>query len=131
MTSIPESHRDLMETSQIVIIATHGADGYPQVTAMWFLVDDNGRMTLSLNSARQKTKNLQRRPEASLFFVDPANPYRTLEIRGRATIEPDPEYVVAGQVSAKYGGADLREQDKPGETRVAVTFDPVKVNTFG
>lgn len=130
MVEIPESHRDLMETSQIVTLATHGADGFPQVTALWFLVDD-GKVRLSLNTSRQKTKNLKRRPEATLFFVDPANPYRTLEIRARATIEDDPDYVLADRVGAKYGGADLREQDQPGETRVAVTFDPVKVNTFG
>lgn len=130
MVEIPESHRDLMETSQIVTLATHGADGFPQVTALWFLVDD-GKVRLSLNTSRQKTKNLKRRPEATLFFVDPANPYRTLEIRARATIEDDPDYVLADRVGAKYGGADLREQDRPGETRVAVTFDPVKVNTFG
>jgi hypothetical protein len=72
-----------------------------------------------------------RRPESTLFFIDPANPYRTLEIRARAGIEPAPDYVLADQVGAKYGGADVRTMDQPGETRVAVTFMPVKVNTFG
>jgi hypothetical protein len=63
--------------------------------------------------------------------MDPANPYRTLEIRARAEIEPDPDYVFADRVGAKYGGADIRTMDQPGETRVVVTFVPVKVNTFG
>jgi hypothetical protein len=72
-----------------------------------------------------------RRPESTLFFMDPANPYRTLEIRTRAEIEPDPDYVFADRIGAKYGGADVRTMDQPGETRVVVTFVPVKVNTFG
>jgi PPOX class probable F420-dependent enzyme len=130
MSIIPESHADLIEKNQIVILGTNGADGYPQVTALWFLVED-GVIKASLNTARQKVKNLTRDERATLFFVDPQNPYRTLELRVKATIEPDPDYVFADKVGAKYGGANLREMDSPGETRVVVTFEPVKANTFG
>jgi PPOX class probable F420-dependent enzyme len=128
---IPATHRDLLQTSPIVILATEGADGYPQVTATWFLVDDDGTIKLSLNTARQKTKNLQRHPEATLFFVDPSNAYRTLEIRGRARVEPDRDYAFADRVGAKYGGADIRAMDGPGEERVVVSLTPVRINTFG
>jgi hypothetical protein len=76
-------------------------------------------------------RNLVRDPEATLFFTDPANPYRTLEIRARAGIVPDPDYVLADKVGAKYGGADLRKMDNPGESRVAISFTPVKINTYG
>ena len=131
MPDIPATHRDLLQSTPIVILATEGADGYPQVTATWFLLDDDGTLKLSLNSARQKTRNLQRNPEATLFFVDPANPYRTLEIRAQATLKPDPDYDFADRFAAKYGGADLRAMDQPGEERVVVSFTPVKVNTFG
>jgi PPOX class probable F420-dependent enzyme len=131
MAEIPASHRDLLETNQAVVLATHGADGFPQVTAVWFVVEDDGTVKLSLNTARQKTRNLRRYPEATLFFFDPANPYRTLEIRARAEIEPDPDYAFAERLGAKYGGADLRENDRPDETRVVASFAPGKVNTFG
>jgi PPOX class probable F420-dependent enzyme len=130
-TVIPESHRGLIDSNQIIILATTGPNQAPQVTAMWFLADEDGTIRASLNTARQKTKNLQTHPECSIFFVDPANPYKTLEIRARAEIEPDPDYVFADKISAKYGGADLRKQDRPGETRVKVTFTPTKINTFG
>ncbi len=131
MPEIPASHRDVLETSQIVILATTGPDDFPQVSAVWFLAESDGTVKLSLNTARQKTKNLQRRPEATLFFVDPANLYRTLEIRVRSTVGPDPDYAFADRLAAKYGGLDLRQSDRPGESRVVVTFTPVKVNTFG
>jgi PPOX class probable F420-dependent enzyme len=129
-TTIPESHRDLLDANQAVTLATIGPDGFPQVTAVWFLVDDDGRAKMSLNTSRQKTKNLQRRPECVLFYVDPTNPYRTLEIRARAEITPDPSYAFADRIGAKYG-ADIRANDRPGDTRVAIVFEPVKVNTFG
>jgi PPOX class probable F420-dependent enzyme len=131
MTAIPESHRDLLGTAPVGGVATIGPDGVPQVTASWFVAEDDGTVRMSLNTTRQKVKNLMRRPESTLFFMDPANPYRTLEIRARAEIEPDPDYIFADRVGAKYGGADVRTMDQPGETRVTVTFVPVKVNTFG
>jgi PPOX class probable F420-dependent enzyme len=131
MTAIPASHRDLIEKNQVAIVATVGPDGVPQVTASWFVAEEDGTVRMSLNTTRQKVKNLMRRPESTLFFIDPANPYRTLEIRARAEIEGDPDYVFADRVGAKYGGADVRTMDQPGETRVVVTFVPVKFNTFG
>lgn len=129
MQSIPDSHRDLLENNQIVILATNGPAGEPQVTALWFLFDD-GMIRMSINESRQKLKNLRKDPRASALFVDPANPYRTLELRGNVTIEPDPEYAFADKVGAKYS-ADLRKMDKEGESRAVVTLNFEKVHTFG
>lgn len=130
MPVIPESHRDLVDNNQVVILTTKGHDGFPQTTALWYLVDDDGTIRLSINTARQKARNLQRDPECTLFFMEPGNPYRTLEIRARAQAEPDPEYKLADRVGERYG-ANLREMDQPGETRIAVTIEPVRINTWG
>jgi PPOX class probable F420-dependent enzyme len=130
MTAFPESHQDLLK-ADVAMLATIGQDGYPQVTALWFLFDDDGTLKLSLNTARQKVKNLQAHPECTLFILDPANPYRTLEVRARAEIAPDQDYAFAKKLGAKYGGADLSTNDRPGETRVVVSFQPIKVNTWG
>ena len=125
MTSFPESHADLLD-AQFATFATIGADGLPQLTEVWFLHDD-GELKASFNTGRAKTKNLQQRPECSLLILDVANPYRYLEVRGRARVEPDDDYTFAQKLGQKYGGADLREHDRPGESRVVVTIDPVKV----
>lgn len=129
MVSIPESHADLLEKCQTIKLATNGADGYPQVTAMWFL-NDNGTLRASLNTTRQKAKNLVKDPRVTVFLDDPSSPYRTLEIRANATTEPDPDYLFADRVGAKYK-KDMRTLDKPGESRMVVTFEPVKINTHG
>jgi PPOX class probable F420-dependent enzyme len=128
--AIPASHRALLD-APVGVLATIGPDGFPQVTALWFLYDEaDGSVCFSLNTARQKTKNLRRRPEASFLVLDPANPYRTIEIRGRAQVQPDDDYAFADRVGQKYG-VDLRRIDKPGERRVVVTLRPEKVNTWG
>jgi PPOX class probable F420-dependent enzyme len=126
MTTFPESHRDLLD-SQVASLATIDDQGFPQVSEVWFLYAD-GEVKLSLNGSRHKTKNLVERPHCSLFVLDLANPYRYLEVRGSARIEPDDDYAFARAVGAKYGGADLKDHDQPGDHRVVVTIEPVKVH---
>ncbi|HZX53486.1 MAG TPA: PPOX class F420-dependent oxidoreductase [Ilumatobacteraceae bacterium] len=126
MATIPDSHRDLLD-APVATLATVGADGRPQLSAVWFLADgDNVRV--SLNTSRQKTKNLKANPAATLFILDPANPARYIELRGDAQVAPDDDYAFADQVGAKYGGVDLRTMDQPGQSRVVVTIAPVRVN---
>ena len=129
MVTIPESHTDLL-TTDVAMLATLGKDGHPQVTAVGFLLDDDGLIKLSLNTSRQKTKNLKQHPACTFFVLDRANPSRTLEIRAIADISPDDDYTFADKLSAKYGGMDLRRMDRPGERRMMVTLRPVKVNVW-
>jgi PPOX class probable F420-dependent enzyme len=124
MTDFPDSHRDLLD-GQVASLATVGRNGFPQVTEIWFLHDD-GELKLSLNTSRLKTRNLTRDPKCSLFLLDLANPYRYLEVRGNAKVEPDGDYAFANKLGAKYK-ADLKVHDRPGEGRVMVTIEPVNI----
>ena len=125
MTSFPESHSDLLD-AKVASFATIDGDGFPQVTEVWFLLDE-GELKLSLNTARHKTKNLTSRPQCSLLILDLENPYRYLEVRGTARIASDDDYTFAAKLGAKYN-ADLKVHDQPGESRVVVTIDPVKIH---
>lgn len=125
MTDFPASHKDLLD-AEVATLATLGSDGYPQVSEVWFLHDE-GELKTSLNDSRLKTKNLKARPECNMLILDLNNPYRFLSVKGNAQIEPDPDYEFANKLAAKYGGADLRAHDGPGESRVVVTIEPVNV----
>src|SRR5579875_3411481 len=125
MPTIPDSHRDLLD-SQFATLATVGPDGRPQLSEVWFLREGD-TVAVSLNSSRQKTKNLTADPKVTLFLLDLAVPYRYLEIRGDAEVTADDGYSFADQVGAKYE-ADLRVHDHPGDSRVKVTIHPVRVN---
>jgi PPOX class probable F420-dependent enzyme len=124
-TEFPDSHRDLLD-ARFATLATIGKAGGPQLTEVWFLFED-GKVKTSLNDSRLKTKNLRARPQCSLFILDLANPFRYLDVRGTAMIEPDDDYEFAERLGAKYDGADLREHDQPGERRVVVTIEPTNV----
>jgi PPOX class probable F420-dependent enzyme len=124
---VPESHRDLLE-APVAALATIGDDGFPQVTAVWFLYAD-GELKLSLNETRQKTKNLLSRPECTLFLLDASNPARYLEIRARAQMTLDESHALRDAVGRKYG-VDLSTFDPPGQRRYAVTLEPVRVRVI-
>ncbi|HVT42213.1 MAG TPA: PPOX class F420-dependent oxidoreductase [Acidimicrobiales bacterium] len=123
--TIPETHLDLLD-ARFATLATVGEDGYPQVSEVWFLAEE-GRVAISLNATRQKTKNLLTEPNCTVFILDLANPYRYLEIRGTADVTPDADRAFAERVGAKYD-ADLREHDLPGDRRVVVRIVPVRIN---
>jgi PPOX class probable F420-dependent enzyme len=127
MTSIPDSHRDLLDAATVVL-ATNGPDGRPQLSPVWFLPEGD-TVRVSLNTTRQKVKNLRANPAVSLLILDPANSQRYLEIRGDAELTDDADYTFADQVGAKYG-ANLRNFDGPGASRLVVTVHPTRVNAI-
>jgi PPOX class probable F420-dependent enzyme len=124
MTTFPDSHQDLLD-GQVASLATVGRDGLPQITEVWFLHAD-GELKLSLSSGRLKTRNLRARPGCSLLLLDLENPYRYLEVRGHARIDPDDDHAFAARVSAKYD-TDVRAYDGPGDQRLVVTIEPTNL----
>lgn len=124
MTTFPKSHEDLL-TADVASLATIRPDGFPHVTEIWFLFDE-GELKLSLNTSRLKTRNLRANPLCSLLLLDVKNPYRYLEVRARARIEPDDDYAFAHKLGKKYN-ADIEVHDRPGDGRLAVTLEPVNI----
>ena len=130
--TIPDSHVALAQ-SGLGALATLNADGHPQVTAVSCFIDDDGGLKISINSSRHKLKNLQARPVCTLFLMDPQNPYRTLEVRARATVGPDTDRTVTYRLLKAVGaeGMNLDELDGPGVTRYIAELDPIKVIASG
>jgi len=126
MTAIPDSHRDLLD-ARVATLATVGPDGRPQQSVVWFIADGD-TIKLSLNSARQKSKNLRANPVVDLLILDVNNTQRYLEVRGDARIESDADYRFSdAHIQPKYG-FDPRLIDLPGDERTVVTIEPVRVN---
>lgn len=127
--SLPDSHRDLLAAPGVATLSTVGSGGMPQVTAIWYLLDGDVVRT-SLVTARQKYRNVVAHPQATLFLLDPANAYRTLEIRADATVEPDPDLAFMRRLVAHYG-RDFDTFPAPKEGRIVLTLTPVRVVANG
>jgi PPOX class probable F420-dependent enzyme len=126
----PESHRDLLEAANIAVFTAVTPKGPLQSTAIWYLLDDDGKLKMTSTGDRRKVRNLQADPRVAVFFMDPKSPYRTLEVRGIATIALDVDLVLQTKVGVKYDD-DVTSHDPPGTVRHVITIEPETVNTFG
>src|SRR5688500_882024 len=103
---IPETHKDLLESTALAHVATVGPKGEPQTSPVWFDWDGH-YLKFSQTKSRQKLKNLQRNPRVAVSIVDPENPYRYLEVRGTVTdVEEDPDLDFINKMAKKYIGQD-------------------------
>jgi len=62
---------DFLRAHHRAVLATSRSDGMPQLSPVTCTVDDEGRVLISTRETAVKTKNLRRRPRASLcVFAD-------------------------------------------------------------
>jgi PPOX class probable F420-dependent enzyme len=121
---IPDSHLDLFNKKAFGHLATLMPSGQPQVTPVW--IDYDGHyVRINTAEGRQKDKNLQRDGRVALSIMDPDNPYRYLEVRGRVadrTRNGADEHIDA--LAKKYLGQDKYPYRQPGEVRVIYKVEP-------
>ncbi len=131
MTDAPEIPADYEDLLQIPVgaITTIGPTGYPQSSAVWFLYED-GLIKVSLREPNQKVTNARVSPKGTYLFIDPANPYRTLEVRGDLTVEVDTDVAFLRRQLAKYGTTP-EEFGRGTDNRVVLTLTPKRVRVWG
>jgi len=128
---IPEKYRDLFQKRAFASLGTLMPDGSVQVTPVW--VDYDGTHVI-FNSAkgRQKDRNVRRDPRVALAVIDPENPYRYLEIRGKvAEITEDGAAEHIDKMAKKYLGVDKYPYAQPGEVRVLYKIRPEHTTVMG
>src|SRR3984893_16159663 len=83
MAAIPEKYLDLLQQKKaFASLATIMPDGSPQVTPVWFDYKD-GLVRVNTAKGRVKARNLKKDVPVALAVIDPDNPYRYVQIRGR------------------------------------------------
>jgi PPOX class probable F420-dependent enzyme len=131
MAAIPEAFKDLFQKRAFANLATINRDGTPQVTPVW--VDYDGtHVRINTARGRVKDKNLRRQPSVALAIMDPDNPYRYLQIKGRVaevTETGADQHIDA--LAKKYTGQDRYAFRQPGEVRVMYKIVPERVQTMG
>ena len=128
---IPEKFRDLFNKKAFASLTTLMPDGSPQTTPVW--VDSDGRHVI-FNSAkgRQKDRNVRRDPRVAMAIVDPDNPYRYLEIRGKVEeITEQGADAHIDKMAKKYLDKDKYPFRQPGEVRVMYKIRPEHTTTMG
>ena len=104
---------DFLTSGHTLQVSTVGADGFPHVAPMWYLVED-GKVAFRSFTKSQKIVNLKRNPRLTVL-VESGESYSELRgvmIKGEANLIDDHEFVLGmyGKLAAKYemiGGARI------------------------
>ncbi len=128
---IPEKYLDLFQKKAFANLATIMDDGSPQVTPVW--CDFDGEHIL-VNSAkgRIKDQNMRKQPAVALSIMDPNNPYRYLQVRGKVTeiTEANADKHI-DKLAKKYLNVEKYPYRSPNEVRVIYKIIPEKVGGMG
>ncbi len=132
MPEIPEKYRDLLTTKKaFASLATIMPNGSPQVTPVWFDYVD-GVVRVNSAKGRTKTRNMKQGAPVALVILDPDNPYRYIQIRGRVrrVVEEGADRHI-DLLAQKYLGKDKYPWARPGEVRVMFEIEPRAINAMG
>jgi PPOX class probable F420-dependent enzyme len=124
-----DNYLDLLQQKKAFAgLATIMPDGTPQVTPVWF--DYHGRrVRVNTAKGRVKARNLKPGAAVALAIMDPDNPYRYVQIRGRvANATETGADAHIDSLAKKYLGKDKYPFRQPGEVRVMYEIEPVSVS---
>ena len=129
--AIPQNYLDLFQKKAFASLGTVMPDGSPQVTPVWIDLE-GARLVVNSAKGRVKDRNMRRDPRVSVAIIDPDNPYRFLEIRGRVVeITEQGADAHINKMAKKYLGQDTYPYRQPGEVRVRYLIEPQHVHTMG
>jgi PPOX class probable F420-dependent enzyme len=101
----PEEIQGFLTTNTVLQVATQGADGWPHVAPMWYVMEGDKVVFRSFTKS-QKIVNLTRNPNLTVLVEtgDEYSQLRGVMIKGKARLISDPAYVVSiyGALAAKY-----------------------------
>ena len=87
--SLSEATLRLLDGRNYAVLATVNPDGSPQTSAMW-IGRDGSDVLFSTVAGRVKHRNMLRDPRISVSILDSSDPENYVELRGRASMIPDP-----------------------------------------
>jgi len=119
----------LIEGKNFAHLATVLADGSPHVAPVW--VDHDGDIIL-INTAvgRVKQRNVTKDPRVSVSIVDQNNPYERTTINGivkEQTKQGADAHI--DKLAKKYTGSDKYQNRQPGEQRIILRIEPIRVTS--
>ena len=132
MALMPDAFLDLLQQKKAFAnLATIMPDGSPQVTPVWFDYVD-GIIRVNTAKGRVKARNMKEGSAVALAIMDPDNPYRYLQVRGRVRriVEAGADRHIDA-LAKKYLGKDKYPFAQPGEVRLMYEIEPHAAHAMG
>lgn len=109
--------RDVLKQPLVARLATIGADGFPHITPLWFLLeDDRDELVIMADRVARKVQNLIANPRGAVQFGgDPlpdgqAGYSPGVLLQGEFTVENDPNHMVTARITRHYLQGEAADQ---------------------
>lgn len=123
----PDDLDDLLERPLLAILATRRSDGDVLLSPVWHEWRDGG-FNIFTGDTDVKVRHIRRDPRVSIAVCEQEPPYRGIELRGRARVEP----ATAGtglRIASRYIGAE-RAGDWVGPNDVVIRIEPGELRAW-
>ena len=126
MSTTNEKFLAILQGPYTGVLTTLFADGSPQSTPVWFLLDGDD-ILFSTTAGAQKLRNIAGDPRATFAVYDPADDMSYVEVRGAIKISEDPTADTRDRIVQKHGYVDGSAFDAPGTQRFTLRLRPTKI----
>lgn len=134
--TIRDDYIDLITGPVVAALSTVSPDGGPENALIWCSWDGS-HVLVNTGGNSRKVKNIRSNPKVALVAVDPANPYRWIDVRGTVEeINEDADFSNINAHAKLYAGKDeyyggvAPAEEKGKQQRVVLRISPERVYTF-
>src|SRR6266487_4778254 len=130
VVDLSEKAQAYLQELRFAVMATINQDGTPQLTTMWYLLEEDGTIMMNTKVGRAKERNMRRDPRISICIEDD---YNFLTINGTVQLIDDHERAQHDiyRLSARYHGEEKARRQMlekfSKETRVSLLLKPEHV----
>lgn len=130
---LSEKARAFLREKRFAVLATLNKDGSPQLTTMWYLLENDGTILMNTRAGRLKERNMRREPQVSICVPDG---YTYVTIKGRVEMIDDPHISQRDiyRLSARYHGEEKArrqmETQFSKEQRVTLHLIPERIQEY-
>ncbi len=127
VAKLSERARALLQEVRFAVLGTINTDGTPQLTTMWYLLENDDTITMNTKVGRTKERNMRRDPRVSICVEDG---YNYITVRGSVEMIDDQEVAQNDihRLSARYHGEEKArrqmEEQFSKEMRVTLRLKP-------
>jgi PPOX class probable F420-dependent enzyme len=130
---LSEKARAFLRARRFAVLATLNKDGSPQLTTMWYLLENDGTILMNTRAGRLKERNMRRNSQVSICIPDG---YIYLTIKGRVEMIDDPQISQRDiyRLSSRYHGEERAKRQMATqfskEQRVTLRLKPESIQEY-
>jgi PPOX class probable F420-dependent enzyme len=102
---LSEKARAFLREKRFAVLATLAKDGSPQLTTMWYILEDDDTILMNTRAGRVKDRHMRRDPRIAICV---AEGYHYVTLSGKVEIIDDPEIAQRDifRLATRYHGLD-------------------------